>query len=104
MNGDTDRARLIRDRARDRLTDPPRRIRRELVAASVLELVDRLHQADVALLDQIQELEAAVRVLLRDRDHETQVRLDHLLLRAAGLRLAERDLAVDLFDLADRKL
>ena len=32
----------------DRLADPPRGVRRELVAAAVLELVHGLHQADVA--------------------------------------------------------
>jgi len=32
-------------------------IRGELVAAAVLELVHRLHQADVAFLDQIEELQ-----------------------------------------------
>ncbi len=36
-------------------------IGRELVAAAVLELVDRLHQADIAFLNEIKELQAAVR-------------------------------------------
>ncbi len=97
------RARLIGDRARDRLADPPGRVRRELVAAAVFELVDRLHEADVAFLDQIEELQAAVRVLLRDRDHETQVRLDHLLLRAARFRFTDRHRAIDFLDVADRE-
>src|SRR5215469_14644178 len=69
-------SRLIGDGARDGLPDPPRRVGAELVPALVLELVDRLHEADVALLDQVQELQAAVRVLLRDADDEAQVRLD----------------------------
>ena len=85
VHGDADRARLVGDRAGDRLADPPGRVGRELVAAPPLELVDRLHQADVALLDQVQELQPAVRVLLGDRDHEAQVRLDQLALRAVGL-------------------
>src|SRR5699024_2564188 len=33
---------------------------------------------DVALLDEVQELQPAVRVLLGDGDDEAQVRLDHL--------------------------
>jgi hypothetical protein len=66
VDRDADRARLIGNRARDGLADPPRRVGRELVAAAVLELVDRLHQTDVAFLDQIEELQAAVRVLLRN--------------------------------------
>src|SRR5262252_4855107 len=47
---------LVRDRAGDRLADPQRRVGRELVAAAVLELLGRLHQADVHLLDQVEEL------------------------------------------------
>src|SRR5262249_961190 len=56
----------VGNRARDRLPDPPRGVGRELVAAAVFELVDRLHQADVAFLDEVEELQAAVRVLLRE--------------------------------------
>src|SRR6516162_11414591 len=41
VHGDADGARLIGDRARDRLPDPPRGIGRELVAAAILEFVDR---------------------------------------------------------------
>src|SRR6478736_3806567 len=91
VDRDADRPRLVRDRARDRLPDPPRGVGGELVAAAVLELVDGLHQADVAFLDQIEELQATVGVLLGDRDDETEVGLDQLLLRLLGLRLALRD-------------
>src|SRR6266542_3974369 len=66
--------------ARDRLANPPRRVSRELVTAPVLELVDGLHQADVAFLDQVEELQAAVGVFLRDRDYQSQVGFDQLLL------------------------
>src|SRR6266511_3871583 len=92
VDGDADRPRLVGDRARDRLADPPRCIGRELVAALVLELVDRLHEADVPLLDEVEELQAAVRVLLRDRHDEPQIRLDELGLRPLGpvLALADR--------------
>src|SRR5215210_4485922 len=93
--------RLVRNGPRDRLPDPPRGIRGELVAAPVLELLDRLHQADVPFLDQVEELQAAVRVLLRDGDHEPEVGYDQLLLGALadGLALADlvdrgRDLGV----------
>src|SRR4051812_16771207 len=44
VDRDTDRPRLVGDCTGDRLADPPRRVGRELVAAAVLELVDRLHQ------------------------------------------------------------
>src|SRR5690349_23520891 len=66
VDRDADGARLVGDGARDRLPDPPGRVGRELVAAPVLELVDRLHQADVAFLNQIEELQTAVRVFLGD--------------------------------------
>src|SRR5271166_4957082 len=88
VDRNADRARLIGDRAGDRLADPPGGVGRELVAAAVLELVDRLHQPDVAFLDQVQELQAAVGVLLGDGDHEPKVGLDHLLLGLPGLALA----------------
>src|SRR5688572_8657131 len=91
VHRDADGTRLIGNRARDRLADPPRRVGRELVAAAVLELVDRLHQADVAFLDQVEELQAAVGVLLGDRDDETEVGFDQLLLRLLGLGLAAHD-------------
>ena len=90
VDGDADRARLVGDRARDRLADPPGRVGRELVAARHSNLSTAFIEADVALLDQVQELQAAVRVLLRDRDHEAQVRLDQLALRLVRALAAPR--------------
>ena len=101
MHRNTDGARLVGDRAGDRLPDPPGRIGRELVAAAVLELVDRLHQADIAFLDQIEELQAAVGVFLGDRDHEAEVGLDHLLLGDGGFALALLHLVDDAAVLGD---
>src|SRR3546814_20372054 len=88
MNREAERALLIVDRARDRLPDPPCRIGAELVAAAVFELIDRLHQPDIAFLDQIQELQPAIGVFLGDRDHEAQIGLDHLLLGDPRLAFA----------------
>src|SRR5262245_49776989 len=82
VHGDADGAGLVRDGAGDGLADPPRGVGGELVSAAVLELVHGLHEADIALLDQVEELQSAVGVLLGDRDDEAQVRLDHLLLGA----------------------
>ena len=107
-----DRARLVGERARDRLADPPRRVRRELVALAPVELLGGAHEADRPLLDQVEERQALVAVALRDRDDEAQVRLDHLLLRAmvAALdALRELDLLgggqqVDLADVLQEEL
>src|SRR3954470_9363663 len=94
VHRDADGPGLIGDRAGDGLTDPPRRVGRELVAALVLELVDRLHEADVALLNQVEELQAAVRVLLGDRNDQAQVGLDELRLGALRHALAFVDVVV----------
>jgi hypothetical protein len=99
VHRNSDSPRLVGDGSRDRLADPPGRVGRELVAAPVLKFIDRFHQSDVALLDEIQELQAAIRVLLRDRDDEAQVGLDHLLLRLRGLNLAGLDDGHDALDL-----
>ena len=78
-----DRPRLVRQRSSYRLPNPPGCIGGELEPAAVVELLDRPHQPDRPLLDQVQQRQAPVAVLLRDRHHETQVGLHHLLLRAS---------------------
>jgi hypothetical protein len=88
VDRDADGLCLVLNHAGDRLADPPGRVRRQLVAAAVLELVDRCHHSDVAFLSQVEERQPATRVLLRNRDDEAQVRLDERLL---GLRLAADD-------------
>ena len=98
VDRDADRARLVGDGARDRLADPPRGVGAELEALRVLELLDRPDEADVPLLDQVEEAHAAPDVLLGDAHHEAQVGLgqalagiDALLDQASGAAL-ERDL------------
>src|SRR5690606_11265567 len=59
---DANRARLVGDGARNRLANPPRGICREFVAATVFEFIDCFHQADIAFLNQIEELQAATGV------------------------------------------
>ena len=76
-----DRARLVGERPGDGLADPPGRVGRELEALAVVELLRRAHEPDRPLLDQVEERQPLVAVALRDRDDETQVRLDHRLLR-----------------------
>ena len=95
MHRHADRPALVGDRPRDRLADPPGRVRRELEALAPVELLRRADEPDRALLDQVEEREALVAVALRDRDDEAEVRLDHRLLRrvvAALDPLGELDL------------
>ena len=112
VDGHADRPRLVGERTGDRLADPPRRVRRELVALAPVELLGGAHEPDRPLLDQIEERQPLVPVALRDRDDEAEVRLDHLLLRAvvAALdALRELDLLrggqqVDLADVLEEQL
>jgi hypothetical protein len=80
VNRHADRARLVGDRTLHGLPDPPGRVGGELQPALPFELLDRADEAEHTLLDEIEERQALVAVVLRDRDDEPQVRLDHLLL------------------------
>ena len=82
MHRNADGARLVRDRSRDGLANPPRRVRRELEALAIVELLDGTDETERPLLDQIKERQAASEVALRDRHDEAQVGLDHLALSA----------------------
>src|SRR5690606_36927635 len=81
VHRDADRAGLVGDGAVDRLPDPPRGVRGELVATAVLELLDRADEALVALLDEVEEAHAAAVVLLSDGHDEAEVRLDEVTAR-----------------------
>jgi hypothetical protein len=83
-----DRPGVIADRSLDGLADPPGRIRRELQAPPPVELLRRPVEAERALLDEVEEGNAEATVRLCDRDHQTEVRLDHVLL---GDRIASLD-------------
>src|SRR5579859_6455887 len=80
VDGDADGAGLVSQRPAHRLADPPGRVRGELVAARVVELLHRADQAEVALLHQVQDRHAAADVALGDRYDEAEVRLDQLAL------------------------
>ena len=90
-----DRPALIGECARDRLADPPRGIRRKLVAHPVVELLDCTDETEVALLDEVEKRHARLRVRARDRHDEPQVRFDQTPLRTlvAGV-LAPGELAL----------
>ena len=81
VDGKADRAALVGERTRHGLADPPGRVGRKLVAHLVVELLDRADQPEVALLDQVEERHAGLRVVARDRHHEPQVALDQAPLR-----------------------
>ena len=73
VDRNADRSRLVGNRPRDRLANPPGGVGRELEAAAVLVFVDRPHQARIAFLNQIQEAETPIAVFLGDRDDQPQV-------------------------------
>ncbi len=91
MNRNTNRACLIGDRSGDGLTNPPRCISREFVATAPFELVDRLHQTDVAFLNQIEELQAPVGIFLRNRNDQTEIGFHQFTLGLARLMFAGDD-------------
>src|SRR5581483_411235 len=112
VHGHANRARLVGERAGDRLADPPRRVRGELEPLAVVELLGRADEADRPLLDQVEERQALVAVALGDRDDEAEVRLHHLLLGAVvaafdplrQLDLLRRGEQVDAADVLEEEL
>ncbi len=76
MDGQSDGAALVGDRARHCLTDPPGRVRRKFVAHLVIELLDRADQAEIPFLDEVEQRHAAVHVVACDRHDEAEVALD----------------------------
>ncbi len=55
VHGQTDDASRVGDAALDRLADPPGGVRRELEALAPVELVDRVDEAEVALLHDVEQ-------------------------------------------------
>jgi hypothetical protein len=84
----------------DGLTDPPGGVGAEFVPPAVFELVHRLHQPDVALLNEIQKLEAAVGVLLGDADHQPEVGPNQFTLGEFGPHPTFIDAGHDPFEVA----
>jgi hypothetical protein len=89
----------LRQRMQDRLPDPPHRVRGQPEAAAAVELLDRADQADVALLDEIEQRRAALRIPACDRDDESEIRLD----QTPSRRLVAQTLASDKLALLDRR-
>ena len=80
VDGDADGAGLVGDGAGDGLANPPGGVGGELVALGVVELLHGLDQAQVALLDQVQEQHTAAHIALGDGHHQAEVGLSQLLL------------------------
>ncbi len=76
-----ERAALLRKSVQDRLPDPPHGVGDELDVLVGIELLGRVDQADVPLIDEIEEEDVGVAIALRIRDHEAEVGLDQLLQR-----------------------
>ena len=71
MNRNSNRPGLVSNRAGDRLPNPPGGVGGELEAFAVIKLLDRLHQAHVTFLNQIQKLHATTNVALSNRNHQS---------------------------------
>uniref|UniRef100_A0A6J5ZZA6 Unannotated protein n=1 Tax=freshwater metagenome TaxID=449393 RepID=A0A6J5ZZA6_9ZZZZ len=88
VDGNSDRSPLVGNRAGHGLTDPPGRVGRELVTATVIELLNSANQPKRALLNQVKEGQAAAEIALGDRNNEPQIRFDHVLF---GVHVAALD-------------
>ena len=81
------RAAGVGDAPGDGLADPPRGVGRELEPPPGVEPVDGLDQAEVALLDEVEQGQAGRLVLLGDGDDQAQVGADEL---AVGVVAGDR--------------
>ena len=80
VHRDADGAGLVGDGPGDGLPDPPGGVGGELVALAVVELLHRADEAQVALLDEVEEAHAVGVVALGDGDDQAQVGLGQLVL------------------------
>ena len=101
-----DGAARVRNTAGDGLADPPGCVGGELEALAPVELLDRVHEAKVAFLDEVEQRETRRLVLLCDGHHETKVGLHERALRVFTLTslpaklafLGRRDVFATLFE------
>src|ERR1035441_1772043 len=91
VHRDADGAGLVGDGAGYGLPDPPRGVGRKLVTAAIFELVGGAHEADIAFLDQVQEVKSAVHVFLGNGDDQAEVGLDQVLFGPLGFGFAMTD-------------
>src|ERR1700747_1968451 len=77
VDGQADGAATVCDPSLDGLTDPPRRVGRELEALAPVELLDRAQQAEVPFLDQVEQRDPRRAIPARDRNDQSQIRRHH---------------------------
>ena len=80
MDWEANGAACVGDAASNSLTDPPCGVRGELEALAPIEFFDSVHEAKVALLDQVEQRQARGLVFFGDRHNQSKVRLDELAL------------------------
>ena len=80
MHRNSNGSRLVGDGSCNCLTNPPCRIGGELVAFSIVELVNRLNQTKIALLNQIQEQHPSAHIAFGNADYKTKVCLTEFFL------------------------
>ena len=85
LNREPHGAAAVGDPAADGLADPPGGVGGELEPLAPVELLDGVHQAQVAFLDQVQEGQPGGLVLLSDGHHQAQVGLDERLGRLVAV-------------------
>jgi len=99
VDGQADRFALIGQRSLDGLLDPPRRVGAQLAAFFGVKPLDRFHEADIALGNEVQERETEIAIVARDFDDQAEVRANHdgarlhvAALDATGLQLYLRQI------------
>ncbi len=82
---DADEAGLLVECPADGLADPEGGVGRELEATAPVELVDGVLEAEVALLDEVEQVHALGEgVAASDADHESEVGADEPILGVGG--------------------
>ena len=85
MHRNANGASLVRNGAGDGLTNPPGCIGGELKAFGMVKLLNRLDQAEVALLNEVKELHSAAHIPFSNGNDETKVCLTQALLSLFAL-------------------
>ena len=93
---------LIGDRASDSLPNPPGRVSGKFIAATPLEFVGSTHQSDVAFLNQIQELQAAVGIFFRNGNHEAKIGFGQFFFGLFGVSFAAKNNRQGAFEIGGR--